>query len=347
MNATLAGYQAVSILHGGPNTQIRNTAKHLGRYGVSARLFDPWTSFRKEDCDIFHVFAANLGTYHLAREIRTLGVPLVVSPIIYSLHSSRFVRVSLGVTRLLQKFGRGIWSDYVFASDICRWADRVVPNTRAEGELVVQGLGIPSSRISLIPNGVDRKFEHADPGVFRKKFGLNNFILNVGHTGHARKNVLRLIRALATIDYPAVIIGRIIKGPYGDECVREASKYKHIKLVDGLENNSALLASAYAACDVFALPSLFETPGIAALEAGLAGAKVVITRYGGTDEYFGSMATYIDPHSVESIRSGILSALQRPKTDELRKHIRSNFLWKHVAEATAAVYRDVVNERNG
>jgi len=43
-----------------------------------------------------------------------------------------------------------------------------------------------------------------------------------------------------------------------------------------------MLASAYAACDVFVLPSMFETPGIAALEAGLAGAKIVITKYGGT-----------------------------------------------------------------
>lgn len=347
MNVTFAGYQAVSILHGGPNTQIRNTAKHLHRYGVRTSFFDPWANFSAAGCDIVHLFAANLGTYHLAREIHSLGVRLVVSPIIFSLHSPRFVRLSLGATRLLQEFGRGIWSDYLFASEICHWADRVVPNTRAEGELVVRGLGVAASRISVVPNGVDPRFERADPRLFRKKYGLSNFILNVGHTGHGRKNVLRLIRALAAIDHPAVIIGRIVKGPYGDECVREASRYKHITLIDGLEHDSALLASAYAACDVFVLPSLFETPGIAALEAGLAGAKVVITPHGGTEEYFGTMATYVDPHSVESIRSGILSALERPKSGVLQTHIRSNFLWKHVAAATAAVYRDLMDEGKG
>jgi len=347
MNVTFAGYQAVSIIHGCPNTQIRNTAKYLGRYDVRVRFFDPWAPFTKAGSDIFHLFAANIGTYHLAREVHTLGIPLVVSPIIYSLHSPRFVRITLGATRFLQEFGRGIWSDYIFASDVCRWAERVVPNTRGEPELVSRGLGVPASRISVIPNGVDPRFERATPGPFRKKFGFSNFILNVGHTGHGRKNVLRLIKALATIDHPAVIIGQIIKGPYGDECVREAAKYKHIMLIDGLESSSALLASAYAACEVFVLPSLFETPGIAALEAGLAGAKVVITPHGGTEEYFGSMATYVNPLSVESIRAGIISALDRPKTDELQKHIRTNFLWKHVAEATAAVYRDVLSERKG
>ena len=38
-----------------------------------------------------------------------------------------------------------------------------------------------------------------------------------------------------------------------------------------LDHHDPLLASAYAAARVFALPSWFETPGLAALEAALAG----------------------------------------------------------------------------
>ena len=49
------------------------------------------------------------------------------------------------------------------------------------------------------------------------------------------------------------------------------------------------LASAYAAARVFALPSWFETPGLAALEAGLAGCAVAITPYGSTRDYFGDL----------------------------------------------------------
>lgn len=346
MNVVLAGYQAVSIIHGGPNTQIRGTARYLPKYGVRATLFDPWSPLRRDRCDLVHIFAANLGTYHLAREIHTLGIPLVVSPIMYSLHSPVFIRAARGATRMLQVFGKGLWSDYLFASDICRWADRLVPNTLAEGALAAQGLGADPTRITMVPNGVDARFLRADPRLFQKKYGIDKFILNVGHTGHGRKNVLRLIQALAAIDYPAVIIGRIIKGDYGDACVREASKYRHIHLIDGLDNSSPLLASAYAACDVFALPSLFETPGIAALEAGLAGAKVVITRYGGTEEYFGPMAVYVDPLSVDSIRAGIVEALDKPKTPDLRDHIRTHFLWTHVAERTAGVYRAVLAGRD-
>jgi len=343
MNVSLAGYQAISILRGGPNTQLRSTARHLEQFGINPQFFDPWAPFDKGKCDVFHLFAANIGTYHLAREIHKLGIPLVVSPVIYSLHSPAVVRSALTATRITQRFARGIWSDYSLAADICSWAARVVPNTGAEANLVEHGLGISREKVTVIPNGVDGRFYNADPAPFRERYGLKDFILNVGHTGHGRKNVLSLIKALGRIDHPAVIIGRIIKGEYGDACVQEATKHRHILLIDGIDSNSDLLASAYAACDVFVLPSLFETPGIAALEAGLAGAKVVITPHGGTREYFGEMVDYVNPGSVESIRSGILKALARKKNPVLREHIRKEFLWERVAEKTADVYREVVS----
>ena len=336
MKVVMAGYQAISILHGGPNTQLRKTADFLPAYGVEVELFDPWSPFKHGSCDLFHIFAANIGTYHLAREIHVLGVPLVVSPIVYSGHSSGFVRTALKAGRLLQRAGHGIWSDYLLTADICSWASRLLPNSAAEADLVRYGLGADPARITVVPNGVDERFAGADPSLFRRQYGVENFILNVGHIGHGRKNVLKLIRALALINHPSVIIGRIIRGPYGDACVREAARHKQILLIDGLDNRSELLASAYAACDVFVLPSLFETPGIAALEAALAGAKIVITPYGGPREYFGPMATYVEPGSVDSIRRGIELELAGPKRPDLREHIRRNYLWPLALGRTAS-----------
>lgn len=341
MTVHVAGYQALSILRGGPLTQIRETVNGLREMGLEVQLFDPWHPAPFAAGDVFHLFAANIGTYHFAREIHALNVPLVVSPITFSRHSAKFVRVGLAVSRMMQKIGPGIWTDYALCAEMCSWAAKVLPNTHAEAELLRTGYGLPQQKIAVVPNGVDARFAKADPTLFEKTYNLRNFILNVGHIGHTRKNVLTLIKALATIDHPAVIVGRIIAGPYGDACVREAAKHKHILLIDGLDNTSELLASAYAACDTFVLPSYFETPGIAALEAALAGAKVVITPYGGTAEYFGSYARYVEPSSVHSIRKGIVEALQAQKTPALRDHILKNFVWKAVAEKTAAVYRAV------
>jgi glycosyltransferase involved in cell wall biosynthesis len=344
VNVYMAGYQAVSILHGGPRTQIHGTADGLRRLGWHTHMFDPWERFVPEKGDLLHLFSANIGTYHLAREIHALRIPLVVSPITYTNHSPAFARQALRASRLLQRIGRGIWTDYGLCADICGWAAHIVPNTRAEADYILQGFAVPPERVTVVPNGVDARFADATPDLFQRTYGLKGFILTVGHTGHARKNVLRLIQALGAIDHPAVIIGRIIKGPYGDACVREAARHKHILLLDGLPHDSEMLASAYAACDVFALPSLFETPGIAALEAGLAGAKIVITPHGGTQEYFGDFADYVEPDSVDSIRAGVRAALQKPKNDALQNLVRSKYLWEEVARQTGEVYRRVLAE---
>ena len=188
-----------------------------------------------------------------------------------------------------------------------------------------------------------REHKHISlPDLFRATYGIENFVLNVGHIGPARKNVLRLIHALEKVNARSVIIGRIEDNAYGRMCVAAAKNNPRLLLLDAIPNDSALLASAYAACDVFVLPSLFETPGIAALEAALAGAKIVVTKFGGTEEYFGGHAQYVEPTSWELIHHGILSALNAPKATHLRDHVAGRYLWQHVAEQTLAVYKTVV-----
>ena len=49
MNVVVAGYQAISILHGGPNTQVRDTVKHLAEWGVHATFFDSWAPLVPKD----------------------------------------------------------------------------------------------------------------------------------------------------------------------------------------------------------------------------------------------------------------------------------------------------------
>ncbi len=341
MKITMACYQSVSLIHGGPRVQILKTKSELEKLGVDVVLFQPWGPSSQTQCDIFHLFSANLGTFHLARNIEPLGTPLVTSPIFFTQRSARSIRLTLAIEHTLKHLRTGIWTDYGFTEQICKWSRAVLPNTADESRLIELGLNIPAEKISVIPNGVDPRFEFGNADLFKKKYGVERFILNVGHIGPARKNVLSLIRALRTIDYPAVIIGKII-GKDGERCVKEAAENKNILIIPGLENESEMLASAYAACDAFVLPSLFETPGIAALEAALAGAKIVITPHGGTRDYFGTMVQYVDPHSVDLIRVGILAALNEHRNDDLRRHIKKEYLWSKVAEKTLAVYKKIL-----
>jgi len=105
-----------------------------------------------------------------------------------------------------------------------------------------------------------------------------------------------------------------------------------------LDHGSEMLESAYAACKTFVLPSWYETPGLAALEAGLAGANIAITREGCAKEYFAGFASYINPAGIRNIREKVLESMQKAKTPGLKSHIEKNFLWEKTALETAEAY---------
>jgi glycosyltransferase involved in cell wall biosynthesis len=347
MKVCLATYQAVMMLKGGPRTQILQSKAELEQLGVRATLFNGWKEFRRNEYDLVHFFGANIGTYHLAREMHKIGMPMIVSPIFFTRRSIDFVRRVVKTGRLLKKLSRGIWTDYGMMAEMCSWATVLAANTVEEATLFTKGMNVPEEKIRIVPNGVEARFEKAKPALFRKTYGLEKFILTVGHIGPDRKNVGRLIQALEGINHPAVIIGRIEDTTEGRRCLKLAKKNPRLTILDSIPHDSDLLASAYSACDVFALPSLFETPGIAALEAGLTGAKIVITPHGGTREYFGELAEYVDPFSVKSIRTGIQASLIREKSLELRHRIKKEYLWSSVAAHLRSVYEEALTREAG
>ncbi|MFQ5584864.1 MAG: glycosyltransferase [Calditrichia bacterium] len=346
MKIIFASYQSVMLLRGGPHVKIIRTREHLLQLGVDVELLDMWQAVEQlYNCDLLHLFSSNIGNYHFVRSLVERDIKYVVNPIFFTRRSPATVRLICKIDDFTKKFYRGNWWDYAIHRDTCQWAEMVLPNTQAEAEYVQKGFGIPAEKIRVIHNGVSAEFMDGDPQIFREKYGLDNYILNVGHIGPDRKNVLALVRALSRINHPAVIIGRITPGGETKTILAEAAKNKNLLIIDGIDHNSPMLASAYAGCDVFVLPSKFETPGRAALEAGLAGAKIVITPHGGTREYFREMAVYVNPYSVDSIRQGIEKALNKPKSTELREHIKNNFLWEKIALDTLLMYKQVLKKK--
>lgn len=344
MKVCFLAQQSVSMVGGGPLTQLRRTAAYLPEFGVEVGYFDQWNDFPREEYDLVHIFGANFMNYDIALRLHHFGIPFVVSSIFFTMRSPGFVRRTRHAANIAARFYRGIRTDYGFAAEVCRLGRMVLPNTVAEAEVVEKGFEVAKEKIRVVPNGVDERFADSDPSLFINEFGVKDFVLNVGHIGSERKNVLNLIRAMREIDRPLVVIGKVHQGKYAEQCLREAKANPRVTIIQGIPNDSPLLASAYGACEVFALPSLFETPGIAALEAGLAGAKVVITPYGGTYDYFGGDARYVDPRAPESIAEGLRAALADPVSPTLRQRIANEFTWRHVAEKTAAAYREVLGK---
>ncbi|MFO7676225.1 MAG: glycosyltransferase [bacterium] len=342
MKVLMSSFQAVTVLGGGVLVQVRSLADELAKLGVEAELFDPWKPYRLEEYDLFHLFGAHVGTYHLGRAVTTLGMKLVLSPVFYSRHSPRRVASMLAIARRLRKQG-GVWTEHMFCRELCDMATLVMPNTGEEATMVREAFGVDPGRVKLLPNGVAPRFAEATPDAFVARYGLKDFVLYVGHVGWGRKNVLPMLAAVEGLGCPTVLIGELLDNAYGRSCQEVIERCPNITHIPSLPPDSELLASAYAACDTLVLPSFYETPGLAALEAGLAGAKVCITRHGGTRDYFGDLAGYLDPRSGESIRNAIAASLALPKGSALRDHIRSNFLWGEAAKVLAAAYRDIAD----
>ncbi len=341
MKVTLVAPQDISLVVGGLRTQIMETARFLPDYDIEVDFFNPWSVYQKHSTDLFHLFAANPGSYQLATSLADYDMPFVISPVMYSNHHPRFIQASRKLEQWSKKLVSGIWSDYALISRICHLSQQVLPNTQEEAELIEKGFDIDPDKIQTIPNGVEERFTDASPQEFEDEYGLTDFVLYVGTIGARRKNVGRLIEAVSDLEQPVVFVGKVVNSENGRECREAIEQHSHMHLLDPIPHDSSMLASAYAASKVLVLPSYYETPGIAAMEAALTGSSVVITERGGPREYFKDFAYYLDPESVSSIRNAIEKALNTSTDPGLKKHIRSNYLWPRIAEQTAELYKSI------
>jgi glycosyltransferase involved in cell wall biosynthesis len=359
MKVALVTNQLSHSFYGGGDVQLIKTQQMLSEKGVDARFFTPRDVLDKSNFDIVHIFGPTRFPFEslmLAEYAKEHGVKVACSPIFWipypdgALSRVPYVkglgRISLRAVRLAIKAGKGIPLYGLYSLEkLMKKCDVLLPNTQAEADLLHGIFGIERSKFRVVPNAVDLHFRDATPAAFVKEYGVEDFILFSGRV-EKRKNVLRLIRAFehSGLDTKLVIMGRDAEPVYYAECKRAAGK--NVVFVPHIPPESApLLMSAYKAAKVVVLPSYYETPGLSVLEGGLAGANVVVTKIGGTMEYFGKHAWYVDPFSVKSIERALVDAYRAPKSGGLASRIEKNFNWDRTAEETLKAYRHILGDR--
>lgn len=335
--------QVARVVGGGVATQAVRTFEETKKLGLPLEQYNPWESYDWDTIAAVHIFCANHESVNIAKAVKTKGIPLIVSSVFFSSHKDFIIRGELLFSSLVQKVFSGVRNSFDYVKDICTMADIVLPNTEDEKQKLINAIGINPNKITVIPNGVDDKFSKATPELFVNTHGVTDFILSVANLGYRRKNMLNLIRALKKINHPAIIIGPYFDTPYGKACINALEEAPQVQWIGQLENDSPMLASAFAGARVFALPSLFETPGIASMEAALAGTAVVTTPYGGTKEYFEDKALYARPKNINEIQKAIEKALNSPPVD-LKDHIYNSFRWEKIALLMKDIYISFLNK---
>jgi glycosyltransferase involved in cell wall biosynthesis len=322
MKVMFATYPMAFHTPGGGEMQLLAYQRHLPRHDVEVSLFNEWEP-RFLEHDIIHFFSCIGGSSHFCAFVKQLGLPLVISS-------------SLWITERNKQ-------DYPI--DEIRYqltlADRVITNSEMESDTLADVLSLPRKKFSSVYNGVEESFfDPSAPECFRSRFGLTDrFVLCVGNI-EPRKNQLRLAAAMRALpSHKLVLIGHLRAPDYYEQLKSLAGE--QLLYLGPLDHQAPELRAAYAACDVFCLPSTLETPGLAALEAAAAGARIVITREGSTQEYFGDTATYVDPESPNKIAEGIRSALAQPASATCRDLVY-RYVWNATTQKLADLYREVV-----
>lgn len=328
---------------GGGEIQLAQTGRALERSGWVIRPFVGWTD-RIEDARLLHLFGTSPEGLALARLARARGVPVVLSPICWfePLALRALGGHPASAARALAAFAlrRAFPSWPSWRRELLAVSDRILPNSASEARQLNRLFGIPRAKIAVVPNGVDERFGWASARPFHERFGVRDFVLYVGRV-EPRKNVLGLIRSLQGTALPFVVIGEVVPGheAYGQQCQAEGRGFT--SWIPRIPHDDPLLASAYAAARVFALPSWFETPGLSALEAAVAGCAIVVTPLGSTRDYFGERVEYARPDRPRAIREAVLRAWSRGPEPGLASWIKNRYHWSVVSRKTAEAYHSL------
>lgn len=244
-----------------------------------------------------------------------------------------------------------------------RAADLVIGVSEHIAEQVAE-LGVDPSRVRVIRSGVDTaRFRPVDCDqrtAARKRLGLpmdTPIVLFVGNL-EPRKQVDVLLRAMLQVrdtvaNTELLVVGSGESAGAQDQTARLVHLRDELGLTETVRFAGRLgedrLLDAYAAADVFALPSSSEAQGIVALEAMACGLPVVASAVGGLlgtieDQQTGLLVASGD---VEGLAVGLKALLSDPARrlrmgEAARRAVETRFTWSHAVAATREVYREVL-----
>lgn len=291
--------------------------------GPRAAVYEAWTRLGRPSIDRF------VGPVDLAHATAPIPMP-TAAPLVVTMHDLAFRRRPDQFPRR----GRSLL-ERALAVARRRAAAIITSSERSRADLVEAGFAEP--RVHVVPLGVDpRVATDAEVEEARRAHALPpQFALFVG-TLEPRKNLRRLVSAMAGVDLPLVVVG---PDGWGD-AVTGLDRAADVRFLGSLRPDD--LRALYAAASVFAYPSEHEGFGLPVLEAMAQGTPVVTSAGTSTEEVAGGAAVLVDPFDPDAIRAGIVDALgRRAELAAAGRRRAEACTWAAAAAATARVYRQV------
>ncbi len=262
-------------------------------------------------------------------------------------------------------------------------ATKIIAVSNATKNDLIQKVHIPSSKIEVIYEGVNREvFRVIKDDILRdvlKHFDVEDqkYFLFVG-TIQPRKNLIRLIEAFSRFTAGPVssvslvrphpdLIGTAVEArdpsslpPASLKLVLVGAKgwmFDQIYALPkklGIEDkvkflgrvSDTELATLYRGSKGLVYPSLFEGFGLPILEAFACGCPVLTSNISSMPEIAGEAAILVDPYSVDDIVKGMIRIINQELRVRLIKAGLAQvdkFSWENCAQKTLAVLEEVAN----
>jgi glycosyltransferase involved in cell wall biosynthesis len=236
-------------------------------------------------------------------------------------------------------------------------ADHLIAISHFTKGTLVDDLGIPPERISVVHHGIDhQQFRPlSTASSLRESYRLpegRRYLIYVG-SEDPRKNLVTLVRALAQVRRELPEVELIKAGRSHDEEARQclvelAAQLGVLQAIHFLEDvPEEHLPQLYNLAELYVTPSLYEGFGFPLLEAMACGTPVVYADAGSLPEIAGSAGMAVAPTNADSLAGGLLSLLrQRDKQSELRAAGReraASFTWTASTQSLLAVYGQMMD----
>lgn len=233
-------------------------------------------------------------------------------------------------------------------------ADRIITVSNNTKKELIALSGIPSERITVIPEGADERFR---PMEDKKRVedtvrGYNisePYILFVG-AADEDKNLVRLSEAFTQLireykDLKLVFAGSI---GWGYRQLHEKIKNFHIDkqvIFTGYVPESDL-PTLYNGAKILAIPSIHEGFGLPALEAMACGTPVLSSNTSSLPEVVGDAAVQVNPYNVDEIANGLRRLIEDEALRQscIKKGLiqARHFSWESAAEKVINLYKEII-----
>lgn len=317
----------------GSKMQAEIWAKELERKGHTVDRINPWEHYNWKNYDVVHVFGFGLWNYDMIHWGSGINPNFVFSPIIDT-------NTPMWKYKLATHFGckkLRLFSQNYALRQLKQDIKLFFARTKYEADYLRQGYGISEDKIAIVP--LSYREINYNPSIEKEPF-----CLFTGTMTQPRKNVPRLIEAARKYGFNLKLVGN--KGNAESEAklrslIGDANNIEILGFVSDKELNSL-----YNRAKVFALPSINEGVGLAALEAAICGCNIVITKLGGPKEYYEKeTAELVNPYDVDDIGQAVLRALENHHAQpQLRNTLINKYNVSTCVDKLVAYYQQLSNK---